>query len=308
MRPWSRTLLGLYIFFCIWAFSNQAWGSPYVLEQETGRIDWHTGLVMSQGQGFLPQQGLNNEQARKMALRQALIQARQSLWRTLQGIRIHQDLTLQDLLQDNKHVRSRVQGLVHNAQILDKIVIRDQILLVTVGINLWGDFARLVIPDAVWFSASSNRSSSLDGDSGPFLQKQLLEVRAQAYTGLILQARGLDVEPALVCTVQDEEGNHVFGPAQADPQIALKQGMALFAQSADPRLNKNVRVGSHPLRVSVLESGSESGCHLVVDSDSGALLRQVARQPGNFLQKCRVLIELDPPPDKDLQEYRLRDR
>lgn len=307
MRPWGLVGFWICLFFCIWSCSHEAWGSPYVVGQDTGRINWYSGLVSAQGQGFMPQQGLDREQAQNVALRQALIQARQNLWRTLQGMRIHQDLTLQDLLQDNKHLKSRVQGLVHNARILDKIKIRDKVLLVSIGVDLWGDFARLAIPDAAWFSESSIQANNLDDDL-PFLQKQLLEARAQAYTGLVLQADGLEVEPGLVCTVQDEEGNQVFGPDQVDPEKALQLGMAIFVQSAGPRLDLGSRLGPNPLRVRVLDTGSQPGCNLVVDSSSGELLRQIALQPDNFLQECRVLIELDPPPDADLQEYRLLDR
>ncbi|MFP4213594.1 MAG: hypothetical protein ACLFRL_05730 [Desulfohalobiaceae bacterium] len=308
MGLWSRIAVWLGVVLCLCVWSQEARGAAYVLEGDAGRINLYSGLVSARGQGFLPQGELDQDQARRVALRQALVEARQNLWSTLQGVRIQQDLTLAELMQENSRIRDRVQGLVHNARILDRISVRDEFLLVSIGLDLWGEFARLAIPEEVWFSGEGVQQDFRNGGSLPLLQRQLLQARARAYTGLVLQARGLDLKPALVCTVQDQEGNQVFGPSQVDPRKALDLGMMRFVQRTGQELQAGSRVGPNPLRIRARQTGSEPGCNLVVDSSSADLLRQVALQPGNFLQECRVVIELDPPPDQDLQEYRLLDR
>lgn len=304
-------VFGLWIFIWLVLFEQEATSAPFVLELESGRLDWHAGRISAQGQGFPPDNVLDAQQAEDMALRQALVRARQDLWRSLQAVRIHQDLTLEELLQEDQQLKARLQGLVHNAQLIDKTEFGEHGVLVSIGLDLMGDFSRLVIPDSVWFQNSGALDADLDSNSqepASLLAWQEQKGRAESFTGMLIEARGLHVEPALICTVKDEHGNLVYGPGLVDPEAALKRGMAIFVQVPVSRADYLQRLGLNPIRVRAKDVGSTTGCDLIISAEQAALLRQKTVSALEFLEECRVAIILDPPPDEDLQEYRLLDR
>ncbi|MBW1683090.1 MAG: hypothetical protein JRJ83_17035, partial [Deltaproteobacteria bacterium] len=50
------------------------------------------------------------------------------------------------------------------------------------------------------------------------------------YTGLVVDARGFRVKPAMSPRILDEDGNEVYGSASVSREYAVQQGMAGYAK------------------------------------------------------------------------------
>ncbi len=75
--------------------------------------DWYTVTGTAGTQVFNP------AQARLMAKRGAIADAQRQLLESAKGIAIKSNTTVQDFMTRNDHIRSRVEGVIRNAEILD---------------------------------------------------------------------------------------------------------------------------------------------------------------------------------------------
>ena len=111
------------------------------------------------------------------------------------------------------------------------------------------------------------------------------------YTGLIIDARGLGLRPALAPQVFDEKGEIVYGQRQVDREWLLKFGMASYSRDlADARAND--RVGDNPMVVSAKEVSGANRTDVVIDDQAAETLLGVSENL-TFLQDCRVIFLVD---------------
>jgi len=129
------------------------------------------------------------------------------------------------------------------------------------------------VPDA---NASAPRMAAV-AQTGPF-------------TGVLIDARGLDARPALVPAVQDESGSDVYGSRLANRETAVQNGIAGYARTAEaaPVLG---RVGANPAVIRPVGVRGKARTNLVVSEADAVLLRRLASEA--VLADCRVVIVLD---------------
>jgi hypothetical protein len=112
-----------------------------------------------------------------------------------------------------------------------------------------------------------------------------------AFTGLIVDAKGLGVMPAMAPKVVDENGNEVYGSKYVSRDYAVQQGMVGYDKDVNAARN-NQRVTNNPLIIKGLKAGGTNHTDVVV-SDADAQRIHSAAQTQNFLDKCRVMVVLD---------------
>jgi hypothetical protein len=113
----------------------------------------------------------------------------------------------------------------------------------------------------------------------------------QAYTGLIVDARGLGVRPAMVPKILNEDGKEVYGSAWVNRDYAVREGMVGYLK--DPAAAQaNPRVTDKPLMVKALKVSGDGRVDLVITNADAAMLHGAA-QNLSFLEKCRVIVLVD---------------
>ena len=96
---------------------------------------------------------------------------------------------------------------------------------------------------------------------------------SEPYTGLILDATGIDAQPALVPVVVDELGDVVYGPAFVSREFAVSRGMCAFSASLESARDDR-RVGPHPLVIKALRTASSGATDLVISTaDAGTIAK-----------------------------------
>ena len=114
---------------------------------------------------------------------------------------------------------------------------------------------------------------------------------SEIYTGLVVDARGLGVRPAMSPKIHSEDGKEIYGSATVNRQYAVQQGMVGYSKDLTAA-QMNSRVTKQPLTVKATGVSGSANCDIVI-SDSDANRLSSAAENLTFLQKCRVMVVLD---------------
>jgi hypothetical protein len=245
----------------------------------TGKVDWTTGVITAVGIGAPPAQPANAAQARAMAERAAQVVAYRNLLEAVKGIRVDSTTTVENFIVTSDVIRTQVNGIIQGAMIMDKKYMSDGSVEVTVGMKLTGALAEALLP-----KTPDSVAPALPGLAAEAVQGQL-------YTGLIVDARGLGLRPAMAPKILNEEGREVYGSAFINREWAVREGMVGYLK--DPAAAQaNPRVTDKPLVVKAIKVSGDARVDAVISNADAAAL-QSASQNLSMLEKCRVIILVD---------------
>ncbi len=255
------------------------WAQAEVVQYfDDGSINWSTEKVVAKGIGAPPANPANMAQARAMARRAAITVARRNLLEITQGVRLDSLTLVKDFIVKSDMVRTSVQGVVRNAQVIDTAYMSDGSVEVTMVMSLTGEFANAVLPRP-------------PVGTQPPVPEVPKTVTSEIYTGLVIDARGLGARPAMSPKIQSESGKEIYGSAMVNREYAVQQGMVGYAKDL-LAAQTNSRVTANPLTVKAARVSGPSKCDLVISDSDGARLLNAAENL-TFLQKCRVMVVLD---------------
>jgi hypothetical protein len=243
----------------------------------TGKVDWTTGVVTAVGIGAPPANAANPAQARAMAERAAQVVAYRNLLEAIKGVRVDSTTTVENFMVTSDVIRTQVSGFVQGATIMDKKYMSDGSVEVTVGMKLSGALADALLPKTP--VAPPTGLVTTPGAAG------------QVFTGLIVDARGLGIRPAMAPKVLNEDGKEVYGSAWINRDWAVREGMAGYLK--DPvQAQQNPRVTDKPLLVKAIKAQGDARVDMVI-SNADASMVHGATQNLSFLEKCKVIILVD---------------
>jgi len=243
----------------------------------SGKVDWTTGVITAVGIGAPPAQPANAAQARAMAERAAQVVAYRNLLEAVKGVRLDSTTTVENFMVTSDVIRTQVSGFVQGAMVMDKKYMSDGSVEVTVGMKLTGALADSLLPKGPLTPPTGIVTTP--GAAG------------QTFTGLIVDARGLGVKPAMAPKVLNEEGKEVYGSAWINRDWAVREGMAGYLK--DPlQAQQNPRVTDKPLLVKAVKASGDVRVDVVISNADAAMIHG-ASQNLSFLEKCRVIILVD---------------
>ncbi len=256
------------------------WAQGEVVQQfDQGSINWSTGKVVAVGIGAPPSKPANMAQARAMARRAAITVARRNLLEISQGVQVDSMTLVKDFTVRSDIIRTSVQGVVRNAQVIDTAYMSDGSVEVTMVMSLGGEFANVILPPPPV------------GTEFPMPPPGTEMPTSQVYTGMVIDARGLGARPAMAPKIVDESGKEIYGSAMVNREFAVQQGMVGYAKDLSAAQGNN-RVTDRPVTIKALRTSGAAKCDVVI-SDSDAAKLTSAAENLSFLQKCRVMVVLD---------------
>lgn len=112
------------------------------------------------------------------------------------------------------------------------------------------------------------------------------EANLPEYTGVLIDAKGLELRPALFPRVVTEAGDEVVGPDFAEPEQIDQRGLVGYFGDRTQALTAD-RIGPNPLMVRALGVAGTNACDLVVSrTDAGRIHGSEANL--ELLSRCRV--------------------
>ncbi|OQY07162.1 MAG: hypothetical protein B6I22_03655 [Desulfobacteraceae bacterium 4572_123] len=288
----SFFLLAAWLLFPALMFGNKP--LEIVEQQEKGVINWTLGIMQVTGIGNPPEKYYDKPHVSPIALRAAQVDAVRNLFKVVQTVRIDSSTTVGNFIIASDVIMSRVEGMVDNARIVKREYLSDGTVKVVMEMSLYGGFAQLVLPSEIKHvesikplapaspATSPASSDSLETDSLP---------SAEIFSGLIVDARGLSVKPAMVPKILDENHQEVYGPAFVSREFVVQHGMAEYKKDL-PAALVSPRAAGNPLTVKGLRAQGAVKTDIVISNSDAAKVRGASEHLG-FLKRCRVIIVVD---------------
>jgi hypothetical protein len=189
----------------------------------------------------------------------------------------------------NKTIMTQIKDMVYDAKEIEKFrkYMSDGSVEVLLQMNLHGGFTQLVLPEEIRQIEGIKQIKPGANSTG----NNTASV-SEAYTGLLVDARNIEVRPALVFKILDENLEQVFGPAFVSREFVVQHGMAAYytdiqAAKVDPR------VAHRPLIVKALRTDWPSRCDIVISKTDASKLKSASPHL-LFLKEARVVIVLSP--------------
>ena len=236
-------------------------------------VDWTRRVVCAKGIGAVnPRHPA--AAARPGALRAAQQTALRNALELVKGVPLRSNTTVAQSMAESDEVRSRVEGFVKGFAFSAPRYMDDLTVEVVARVPLDG-LADLVLPADF---AARPASPATHNGSG--------------WTGLVVDARGLGLHPALAPRLIGEDSAEIYGPAQIDRSWAVRHGVAAYARTEEAARSLKERVGDNPAFVKALRANGEAKTDAVLAPDDAAALR---RDPASrqILSEARVVFVVD---------------
>lgn len=249
---------------------------------DNGAINYSDRTIQATGIGAIPDIALTNAaQARRAALRIAKVDAMRNLVEIVNGITVDSETTMSDAMFDDV-IKTQVRGMIRGAvQVGDVKYLSDTSIEVTYEVPMSG-ISEIMTPPAGVAAPMAAGSAPADAVSAP---------TTGAVTGLIVDARGLGIRPAMSPRLLDQNGGVVYGPKNYTREYAVSNGVAGYSKTVESA-QQDQRVVGNPLIIKAVAATGNNKTDVVVGN---AEVMKIKSADGSYgiLRDCRVLILLD---------------
>jgi len=246
----------------------------------SGAVDWQRRVVTCTGSGAanLRDSAGNPAVARIGAEKAARLDALRSCMETVKGVQITSGQTAGGAMKSDAALEGKVQGVVKGFQVVGKPrYFSDGGVEVDIEVPLDGVLSDALLPGPPAPAAPAPAAPAHDPAPS--------SAAPDAPTAVVVDARGLNVAPALAPRLLDEAGAEIYGPGALAPE-ARKAGGAAYAKDLEAaKRTLAPRLGDRP---AVVKAVRAQGSDLVISNADAAKL---AGRP--FLAQGRVVILAD---------------
>ncbi|MBK8013614.1 MAG: hypothetical protein IPK13_19960 [Deltaproteobacteria bacterium] len=232
-----------------------------------GQVDWSDRAVIATGSGA-PNLKLPTVAAVRLnAERAAKLDALRNVVETLKGVQITTANVGATELERGS-IKAQVQGLLKGCKTVDTRYYSDGGVDVVVRCPLDGGLATVLAP------SQSKKDVSTEG--------------AADYTGLVVDATGLKLRPALAPRIVDDAGHELYVQEMVGSGALRQRGATGYAISLEAA-QRDSRVGKTPLVIKASALGQKPG-ELIVNV---AEAKKLEGKNLSFLTEARVVIAMD---------------
>ena len=232
-------------------------------EGKTGIINWETRYITSKGIVAATSNATNSSQRKLLARRGAIVDAQRNLMEIIKGIRIDSTTTVSDHMI-NEAVRAEVKGSLKNFEVIDEKW-DGEVYEVTMR-----------VPMGKTYKIFKKPGNTTLPDRKATQPKQL------KYTGLVIDARSLNLVPAIFTNIYDEDGRKICGPIHPVYRVSAKNINNI----------KEERIGTNPLRIAAKNTVDPNNIDLVISKENLKKMKQMLVGTDIFPKK-KVVILID---------------
>jgi hypothetical protein len=233
-----------------------------------GQVDWTTGVVRSSARAEAAS-GSGRSAYGATAFASAVYAAQQRLLEAIGQLRLDAGRTVDSLLQGAPDKRQTLEELVAAAEVLQTRYLPHGAVESTVQVALFGRLTALLWPE----TASAAPSGA--------------EATSAVYTGLVIDARGLALQPALFPRILDEDGQVLYAPAYVQADVVGQRGYVAYVSALNsPQVE--ARVGKNPLLLRARRVAGPARVDVVMHRADVPQLQLAAIRL--LLAQCRVVI------------------
>jgi hypothetical protein len=150
-----------------------------------------------------------------------------------------------------------LEALVAKAEVVQTRYLPQGAVESTVQIPLFGGLAALLWPGTTTAS-------------GP-----VAEAASGVYTGIVIDARGLALQPALFPRILDEDGQVLYAPESVQAEVAMQQGYVAYTRVIDSSQVES-RVGKNALLLRARSAAGPARVNVIMSREAGPQLQHAA--------------------------------
>ncbi|MBL0732533.1 MAG: hypothetical protein JJW03_06755 [Desulfosarcina sp.] len=286
----ARHLIYIFFFALLFLFAS----FPYADQQneiientETGTINWSKSFLKAIGTGSPPEQIYGKENARLLALKSARQDALRNLLEVTKDVRIDSNTSVKKIAGEHDVIESKVQEMVRDAQVINKKYMSDGTVEVAMLMSLHGGFAQLVLPADIK-QISTVKIVASNHDASVFSSTEDAAAKFDIYTGLIVDAGGINAKPAMAVAIFDENDKEIYGSAFASREFAVQKCMSGYVKNMESA-RKDPRIAGNPLTVKGLRTKGPGRSNIIISNADASKIHSVFEHLA-FLKECRVVI------------------
>ena len=292
-----------------------------------GFIDWGHPRVIATGTGAPPQKYFGKPQARPMAMRAAVVDARRNLLEVIGEVHIDSVTTVKNKMYRDDTVVNRIRGVVKRSTVDDIQYLDDGTVQATVSMPLTGDLGEILLTSTTPSTARKviTTTPSPSDENLQRLEKRLADQENRLnqllakletmtdrlaaleksglngsqvavvaktksevpFSGLVIDARQIGFRPCLKPEIFSQN-QRLYPGDYVDLKIAVRQGYVRYARKLT-RAQQFHRAGSLPFTIKAKGTYQDNRSLEIKPADFQTLKR-IIEIPNNFMQKCNVVI------------------
>jgi len=293
----KRTLALLsFSFILLSSVQGQGWGwgsNDAVQQVDNGAMNYSNGFVVATGIGAISPLAQNPGMARATAVRAAKVDAMRNLLEAVMAITVSSETTVRGAAIENDVVKTSVEGMVRGARMRDIDgdgrgsnsdirYLSDTSIEIEMEVHMSG-ISEVILPPAGF--APAPVAGGAPAPAAPAAP------RPGTVTGLIVDARGLGLRPAMSPKIVDQNGGVVYGPGNFTREFAVKFGVAGYSKNLE-QAQQDPRVVGNPMVVKGVGVQGANKADLVLAAGDVPRVKG-ADSSGKFLSNCKVMILID---------------
>jgi hypothetical protein len=288
-----------------------------------GEVRWSDGVLRATGTGVRPRDAESAAQARLLARTAALADAYRNLAQVINEVRVTASTTVERFLATDDTIRMSVEAYIRGAVVVAESDDEDGSYRVTIQVPLTGKNALtgLVLPNVLrtprvsapveiathpGVVPSDPRTSPPlvsmptppmpsvpQGPAALNLEPELLTPAGDQgpFTGVIIDARGLHMQPAMSPRLFDALGKEIYGTVNVDASFAEEVGIAGYMGTIRAAMALE-RVGKRPLVIRAIGTPDQFRRYATISAEDAQRLLAANAQT-RFLEKCAVAFIVD---------------
>lgn len=271
------------------------------VDKSKGCIDWTNGIMYSVGLGVPNPDYKVESQKKAMTLRAAKVDAMRNLLEMLEGVNISSETTVKAGMLIDDTIETQIKGKLQNVVQAGQKSMNDGTIWMTVKM-----FMKDIRPVLLNTGSSGLNSDTWHTEEQTTTQPTQTESQNsqenesdsqyggsadQIYSGLIIDAKGIGLTPALSPKVYSESGKEVYGSINVGRDFSLKYGISGYAKDLD-KAKSNDRIKGNVLLLKAKGLYNSQDSDLAISNDDANLLSQLDKSQA-FLREARVMILLD---------------
>lgn len=234
-------------------------------------VDWNNQNITVTGYGAAPANIAHMSRGRMMARRAAIVDAYRQLAEMVQGVNVTGETTVENFAVSSDIVRTKVNAVVRGARVIGEKELNGG-YEVTMTVPMFGvtnSLASAVLPEKT--------------ETEPFMQASTTNYTEGNYTGVIIDCRGLGLNPVMSPVILNSNHVPIYGYKNLDYDYVVEHGMAGYShgyESVD-------RAGSHPLVIKAQALLNHGANPVISNEDADKILAE--NMTSHFLDKTRVV-------------------
>ena len=241
------------------------------------QVDWEKGVIratgLAAGKMNTPNKGIKRAQAR----RAAIMDAQRGLAETVQGVQVSSESSMRDLILEYDIVRTRVDALIKGMTQISEKYYDDDTCEVVLEMPMFGSSQALAT--AAFLPEQNEPAIS-------FPQPTTTVTVNAGYTGLIIDCRGMNLNPVMSPVIKNDNGQSIYGHRNLDYDKIIANGMASYASNINDSVSAS-RAGNNPLVVKAVKVEGHNANPVISVADADKILS--ANQNDRFLDNCAVV-------------------